>query len=76
MALERGTEEFEMFGDYFQFCKKYWNVKETDEYWEKFIEDGNVFVKKYIGFDFAKDLFWAFHKRQENICKERREKSG
>ena len=37
MALEKGTEEFMMFGEYFNLCKKYWDVSDTDEYWEGLI---------------------------------------
>lgn len=34
MALEKGTEEWMFWSDFFQFCKKYWDVRGDEEYWD------------------------------------------
>lgn len=60
MALEKGTEEFEMFGEYFRICKKYWDVSNSENYWESFINDMNLFYVKYKEIPHAKNLFKAF----------------
>ena len=72
MALERGTEEFELFGDYFKICKKYWQVESTDEYWENLIDDCNEFCEKYKDYKLAREIARAFCNAQEIIFKEGR----
>jgi hypothetical protein len=47
MALERGTEEYQLFTDYWALCKKYWILNDTDEWWERAINDTNRFIEKY-----------------------------
>lgn len=73
MALERGTEEFELFGDYFKICKKYWQVESTDEYWEHLIDDCNEFCEKYKDYALAREIARAFCNAQEKNLKESRE---
>lgn len=73
MALERGTEEFELFGDYFKICKKYWQVESTDEYWENLIDDCNEFCEKYKDYKLAREIARAFCNAQEKNLKESRE---
>ena len=73
MALERGTEEFELFGDYFKICKKYWQVESTDEYWENLIDDCNEFCEKYKDYKLAREIARGFCNAQEKNFKESRE---
>ena len=73
MALERGTEEFELFGDYFKICKKYWQVESTDEYWENLIDDCNEFCEKYKDYKLAREIAFGFCNAQEKNLKESRE---
>ena len=65
MALEKGTEEFMMFGEYFNLCKKYWDVSDTDEYWEGLICDLNKFIKKYKEIELSREIALAFSNAQE-----------
>ena len=65
MALEKGTEEWMMFGDFFNYCKKYWEMKDTDEYWELAIEDGNKLCDKYKDIPMVKKIVMAFLEMQE-----------
>lgn len=69
MALEKGTEEFMMFGDFFQLCKKYWKVEDADIYWNYLIKDGNKFVEKYEQIPLAKGLVIALMEEQERKAK-------
>ena len=32
MALEKGTEEWMFWSDFFQFCKKYWETSGSEDY--------------------------------------------
>lgn len=72
MALEKGTKEWQMFGDFFQLCKKYWDVEETDEYWENLINDNNDFYNKYKDITLSEKLAIAFSETQEEIMKKNR----
>lgn len=72
MALEKGTKEWQMFGDFFQLCKKYWDVEETDEYWENLIKDNNNFYNKYKDITLSEKLAIAFSETQEEIMKKNR----
>lgn len=71
MALEKGTEEWMMFGDFFNMCKKHWEIKETDEYWRSMIDDVNAFADTYKSVPFSKKLADAFCSHQEEVYKER-----
>lgn len=71
MALERGTEEFELFGEYFKLCKKYWDVKDTDEYWKELVQAVKDFPKKYNNDDFAVALAIAFVNTQSKRHKQK-----
>ena len=47
MALEKGTEEWMFWSDFFQFCKKYWDVREDDEYWLMITQDADKLYRKH-----------------------------
>lgn len=47
--LEKGTEEYMLFMDFWNICKKYWILNDTDEWWESVINDVNTFADKYSG---------------------------
>ena len=72
MSLEKGTREWQMFGDFFQLCKKYWDAKDTDEYWENLIKDNNDFYNKYKDIPLSKNIAIAFSVTQEEIMKKNR----
>lgn len=65
MALEKGTEEFMMMGDFFNIMKKFWKVQNEDSYWDNLRVTGNEFVKKYKDIPFAKGLMLALLDEQE-----------
>lgn len=70
MALEKGTEEWQMFGEYFNLCKKHWDVKNTDEYWDMVIKETDEFYSKYKSILLAKKLALAFVDSLEARAKE------
>ena len=57
--IQSGTEEFELFKDFWNMYKDNATVEDTDEYIDKIISDADIFYKKY-GSPFAKELAVAF----------------
>lgn len=47
MALEKGTEEWMFWSDLFQLCKKYWDIQDTEEYWQHLADDVSALYEKY-----------------------------
>lgn len=43
----KGSEEWQMFQDYWNLCQKIWEPEESDEYWERAIDLCDKFHKKY-----------------------------
>jgi hypothetical protein len=70
VALEKGTEEFMMFGDFFQLCKKYWKIENTEIYWDYVVKDFDKFVEKYREIPLCKGLTIAFIEEQERKSKQ------
>lgn len=67
--FEKGSEEWQMFMDFWQLCQKYYVPEETEEYWQSVIDGGNAFIKKY-NTSFARGLFMAFHMEIERKMKD------
>ncbi len=65
MALEKGTEEFEMFGDFFKICKRYWDIQDTDKYWDDLVKETDIFCKKYETEILSQKLMFSFLETQE-----------
>lgn len=59
MALEKGTEEWMFWSDFFQFCKKYWKENNSVEWWDNFIKESDVLSKKHNS-DYAHCFISAF----------------
>lgn len=68
MALEKGTEEWMFWSDFFQFCKKYWNVESRNEYWESLIRESEELNSKYNTL-FSRKFIIAFLSMQSEIYK-------
>lgn len=58
VKLLKGSEEFEMFQDYWKMMQSVWSVENTKEYWEKVVEDTDRFYRKYQT-EFSKELALA-----------------
>jgi hypothetical protein len=57
--IQSGTEEFELFKDFWNIYKENATVESTDEYINKIISDADNFYKKYNS-PFAQELAVAF----------------
>lgn len=55
IKLQKGTEEFEMFRDYWKMLEENWGVEDTEIYWNKVIEDTKAFYGRYQT-EFSKEL--------------------
>ena len=53
--MKKGTEEFEMFRDYWKMLEENWGVEDTEIYWNKVIEDTKAFYGRYQT-EFSKEL--------------------
>ena len=70
MALEKGTEEWMMFGDFFNLCKKYWNPNDSDEYWTDILIDSQIFYDKFKSYPMSKHMVNALWNAQRDKFKE------
>lgn len=59
IRLQKSSEEFELFQDYWKFFQEYLKVEDTEEYWEKAIEAGKGLLEKHKS-PFARDLIVAY----------------
>ena len=68
VKLLKGSEEFEMFQDYWKMMQSVWSVENTKEYWEKVVEDTDRFYRKYQT-EFSTELALALANELERIAK-------
>ena len=69
MSEEELKVYFSIFNSCWKFLKKYSHPENTDEFWEKLIEELNVEIEKYQNYDFAKDLLMRTELEIEKISK-------
>ena len=55
IKFAKGSEEWQMFMDYWALCQKYWEPDDNDDYWESVVKETDVFYRKYNS-EFAKSL--------------------
>lgn len=55
VKFAKGSEEWQMFMDYWALCQKYWEPDDNDDYWESVVKETDVFYRKYNS-EFAKSL--------------------
>ena len=70
MALEKGTEEWMFWSEFFQFCKKYWETSGSEEYWEEMAKEANELYDKYKTV-FAQYMIFAFLDAQNEKYQEK-----
>lgn len=70
VKFAKGSEEWQMFMDYWALCQKYWESDNEDDYWNALAREANAFYKKY-GTDFAKELALAIINEAERKWKEK-----
>ena len=69
IKLQKGTEEFEMFRDYWKMLEENWGVEDSEAYWNKVIEDTDAFYRKYET-EFSKELALALLNEPERKAKD------
>ena len=56
VKFAKGSEEWQMFMDYWELCQKYWKPEKTDEWWDEVIREIDNFAKKYGSTVFVRGL--------------------
>ena len=69
IKLQKGTEEFEMFRDYWKILEENWGFEDSEAYWNKVIEDTDAFYRKYET-EFSKELVLALINELERKAKD------
>ena len=57
--FEKGSLEFQMFGEYYKLCQKHWINDNTQEYYDSLVEDCEAFAKRFSGSPMAKHMALA-----------------
>lgn len=64
----KGSDEWQMFMDYWALCQAYWEPEDSDSFWEEMTEAADKFYKKY-NTDFARALALEFVNEVERKSK-------
>ena len=72
VKFTKGSEEWQMFMDYWALCQKYWEPEETDEWWEEALHEIDVFAKKHELSVFVRGLCMALVNELELKAKSRK----
>lgn len=56
VKFTKGSEEWQMFMDYWALCQKYWDPEKSDEWWDEVISEIDNFAKKYGSTVFVRGL--------------------
>lgn len=67
--FQKGSEMYFMFQDFWNLAQEYWNVEDTDEYWDTMVQKFDEFIAKYRTY-FSVKLMEAF------IAEQMRRKKG
>lgn len=63
VKLEKGTEPFQMFTDFWRLCQLYGQPESGEKYWSDMNNDFTAFVNQYEELD-GKDRIWGKLARQ------------
>lgn len=55
----KGSEEWTMFTDYWQFVQKYYIPEPQDAWWEELISEADKLARKYGNTQYIRDLIFA-----------------
>ena len=66
--FEKGSEEWQLFKDFYILCQELWEPEQTDGYWEDVKKQADVFYKKY-NTSFAKALAVALVEDLDRRCR-------
>lgn len=63
VKFSKGSEEWQMFMDYWSLCQKYWKPEQSDEWWDEAMKEIDSFSKKYGSTVFVRGLCLALMKK-------------
>lgn len=55
----KGSEEFTMFTDYWQFVQKYYIPESQDDWWDELVKEADKLANKYGKSQYIRDLIMA-----------------
>lgn len=73
--IEKGSEEWQVFMDYWQFIQKYYSPDNADSWWDEVVKSGESLINKYKGMEIeerARQLvlshfaWWKSHTERRN----------
>ena len=76
VKFPKGSEEWLMFVEYWEICQDFWQVDDTEEYWDGLMKKVNAFYEKYKGIHLAEKMAMALIESQEIKAREIREKNN
>lgn len=59
VKFARGSEEWQMFMDFWALCQKYWEPERSDAWWDEALKEIDNFAKKYGSTVFIRGLCMA-----------------
>jgi hypothetical protein len=65
VKFAKGSEEWQMFIDFWTLCQKYWIPEESDEWWENALHEIDAFAKKYGSTVFIRGMCMTLINRLE-----------
>lgn len=65
VKFEKNSFYWRMFAEYYILCQDYWELEDTDEWWEEVIDKCNQFSRKYENCVFARGLVDALIRKLE-----------
>lgn len=74
VKFAKGSEEWQLFMDFWALCQRYWKPEDSDEYWEAVLKGIDEFAKKYGWTVFVKGLCLALTKHLEECEKRKKQK--
>lgn len=69
--FEKNSFYWRLFADYYTLCQSYWQLEDTDEWWEEVVDKCMVFSTKYENDAFAIGLADALIRKLEEDKKRR-----
>ena len=72
VKFTKGSEEWQMFMDFWALCQKYWKPEDSDEWWEEALHEIDSFSKKYGSTVFVRGICMALVNELESKAKSRK----
>lgn len=70
-SFKKGSDEFNFMGEFYNFCKKFYEPKDTKKYWSELVAEAESLNKKYGETEFTSELILGFINYAEFKAKEK-----